>query len=132
MKFSSAVSYALAAVAQIAANGGSRPLANRVICETAKMPERFVLQVLRHLVNGGVLISVRGVDGGYRLARPAHQITVLDIYEAIDRFDNGADVWCQGLAPASQRVLRAAFEGIVTDARKRLSGVTIADLKVKP
>ncbi|WP_428303688.1 RrF2 family transcriptional regulator [Lacipirellula sp.] len=131
MKFSSAVSYALAAVVQIAANGGSRPLANRIICETAKMPERFVLQILRHLVNAGVLTSVRGVDGGYKLARPANRISLLDIYESIDHFDGGKDVWCQGLVPSSQQILRETFDGIVTDARKRLSGVTIADLRAK-
>ena len=129
MKFSNSVSYALAAVVQIAANPSSTPLACRIICEQAKMPERFVLQILRQLVNGGVLISVLGAEGGYKLARPANQITLLEIYESVDRFDEGADMWCNGLAPASQRVVRGAMEGIIADARKRLGNLTVADLK---
>jgi hypothetical protein len=83
------------------------------------MPSRFVLQVLRHLVNGGVVTSVRGVFGGYRLAKPASGITALDIYEAVDSLADNVDMRLDALAPASRRVLTASLDGIVADARKR-------------
>ena len=48
------------------------------------MPERFLLQILRNLVTHGILRSTRGVDGGYSLVRPADEVSVLDVIEAIE------------------------------------------------
>jgi Rrf2 family protein len=48
------------------------------------MPERFLLQILRTLVTHGLLTSVRGVYGGYCLARSPEEISLLEIIEAID------------------------------------------------
>lgn len=43
-----------------------------------------VSKVLKLLVGGGLVESLRGVKGGYRLARPANQITIVDIILALD------------------------------------------------
>jgi Rrf2 family protein len=129
VKFNQTVVYAIAAVVQIAADSSGKPLANAAICERAGMPSRFLLQVLRHLVNGGVVTSVRGVFGGYRLAKPASEITVLDIYEAVDSLADDVDMHLDALAPASRRALTAALDGIVADTRKRLASIAVADLK---
>jgi Rrf2 family protein len=67
------------------------------------MPERFLLQVLRTLVNEGLLKSTRGVDGGYRLSRPLSQITLLEIVEAIDGPIQPELPQISGLTPAAQR-----------------------------
>lgn len=48
------------------------------------MPSRFLVQVLRKLSIYGVLHSTRGVRGGYCLARPLDEISLLDIFEIID------------------------------------------------
>jgi Rrf2 family protein len=114
---------------QIADDASGKPLSRATICERTGMPSRFVLQVLRHLVNGGVVTSVRGVFGGYRLNKPASAITVLDIYEAVDSLADDVDMRLDALAPASRRILTAALDGIVADTRKRLASVTVADLK---
>lgn len=130
MKFNKTVAYAVAAVVQVAANSSTKPVANRIVCERTQMPERFVLQIMRLLVNGGVLIGVRGFDGGYKLARPAHQITLLDIYESVDSLGEDSDVGFNRLSPVSQRIVANAIEGIVADARKRLAKLTVAELRV--
>jgi Rrf2 family transcriptional regulator, iron-sulfur cluster assembly transcription factor len=129
VKFNQSVVYAIAAVVQIAADASGKPLSNAAICERTGMPTRFLLQILRHLVNGGVVTSERGVFGGYRLAKPASEITILDIYEAVDSIADDVDMHLDALAPASRRSLTATLDEIVADARKRLTSITVADLK---
>jgi Rrf2 family protein len=96
------------------------------------MPERFLLQVLRTLVNEGILKSTRGVDGGYRLARPMSQITLLDIVEAIDGPIQPELPQIGGLTPQSQRKLAEALGDIAADAKRRLASITLAQLKAAP
>ena len=47
------------------------------------MPEGYVLQILRKLRMAGLLNSTRGVQGGYNLARPIDQISVMDVCDAL-------------------------------------------------
>ncbi|MEZ6071800.1 MAG: Rrf2 family transcriptional regulator [Pirellulales bacterium] len=84
MKLSRTVGYALQAMVQLAATEDDGPVSCRRLAEAGGMPERFLLQILRSLVTNGLLESTRGVEGGYRLARNAEDISVLDILEAID------------------------------------------------
>jgi Rrf2 family protein len=93
------------------------------------MPERFLLQVLRSLVNEGILKSTRGVDGGYRLARPLTQITLLDIVEAIDGPIQPDLPQIGGLSTQGQRRLTETLGDIAGDARRRLGALTLAQLK---
>lgn len=93
------------------------------------MPERFLLQVLRTLVNEGLLTSTRGVDGGYRLAKPLSQITLLDVVEAIDGPIQPELPQIGGLTPPSQRKLAEALSDVASDAKKRLASVTLSQLK---
>lgn len=93
------------------------------------MPERFLLQVLRNLVNEGLLKSTRGVDGGYRLAKPLTQITMLDIVEAIDGPVQPELPQIGGLTPQSQKKLSEVLGDVASDAKKRLASVTLAQLK---
>jgi len=92
------------------------------------MPARFLLQILRSLVNHGVLESTRGVDGGYRLARPADRISLLEIIEAIDG-KLAADVplsasW-SGFARSR---IESVMQQVAADANSRLDSVKLASL----
>lgn len=48
------------------------------------LPRDFLAKVFQKLVHGGVLRSAKGRGGGFSLARPAHEITLMSIVEAID------------------------------------------------
>ena len=48
------------------------------------MPKDFLAKILRELVRGGLVESVRGAKGGYRLARSPSDITFLDVVECIE------------------------------------------------
>ena len=85
MKLTRASSYALHAVAYMAQQKNSdKPVASHKIAQERGIPERFLLKVLKPLVSARVLMSIKGPNGGYKLARPASDITVLEIVEAVD------------------------------------------------
>src|SRR5213080_2075242 len=84
MKLTRASSYALHAVVFMATQKSDRPVASHLIAQARGIPERFLLKVLKPLVSARVLYSVKGPNGGYRLAKPATDISVLEILEAVD------------------------------------------------
>lgn len=84
MRLTRASSYALHALAHIAAAKPSKPTPSHEIAKAHQIPERFLLKVLKPLVAAGLLHSVKGPRGGYRLARPAREISLLEIIEAVD------------------------------------------------
>jgi len=84
MKLTRASSYALHAVAYMAQQKTDRPVASHKIAQERGIPERFLLKVLKPLVSARVLMSIKGPNGGYRLAKSPSDITVLEIVEAVD------------------------------------------------
>jgi Rrf2 family protein len=54
------------------------------IAEAQKIPTSFMAKILRSLVRARLLRSSRGVNGGFALARPAAEINMLEIVEAIE------------------------------------------------
>jgi len=84
MKLTRASSYALHAVAYMAAEKSDSPVASHHIAQARGIPERFLLKVLKPLVSARVLHSVKGPNGGYQLARSPGDITMLEIVEAVD------------------------------------------------
>lgn len=55
-----------------------------VIAESAEVPYDFARQIANRLAHAGLLQSKRGSRGGFFLARPAHEISLLDIFRAMD------------------------------------------------
>ena len=84
MKLTCASSYALHAVVYMAQQKNDRPVASHKIAQERGIHARFLLKVLKPLVSARVLTSVKGPNGGYKLARPATDISVLEIVEAVD------------------------------------------------
>jgi Rrf2 family protein len=84
MKLTRASSYALHAVAYMAVQKHDKPVASHHIAQARGIPERFLLKVLKPLVSARVLMSVKGPNGGYRLARTPSDISMLEILEAVD------------------------------------------------
>ncbi len=67
------------------AYGGSRaPVQVRVIGERQRIPERFLEQIFQRLRKAELVRGKRGPGGGYVLARPAAEITLRDILEAVE------------------------------------------------
>jgi Rrf2 family protein len=130
MKLTRASSYALHAVAHMAALGEDKPVASHHIARARGIPELFLLKILKPLVSAHILRSVKGPNGGYRLARPAAKITMLEIVEAVDGPIRGA----APLSDGSKNGLDAKLEAICTQAaeqvRRQLGKVHLSDLRV--
>ena len=54
------------------------------IGQAQDIPESFLAKILQSLVHGGLALSQRGAHGGFALARPAGEITMRDVIEAVD------------------------------------------------
>ena len=84
MIFSSATEYAIRGIAEVAARGPNvRVLLEDVVAGTS-LPRDFMAKVFQKLVHAGVLRSAKGRGGGFSLARPAHEITLMHVVEAIE------------------------------------------------
>jgi Rrf2 family transcriptional regulator, cysteine metabolism repressor len=93
--------YAVVALAELARSGeGPVPIAQ--IAERRGMPVQFLEQLFTTLRRGGLLQSQRGVKGGYRLARPPEQITILEVVQALDgrlgeEAKEAGGIWAEGV-----------------------------------
>lgn len=56
----------------------------REIAKKMDIPQEFLAKILKTLVASGLVRSTRGAHGGYSLARPASQISFLDVIEAVE------------------------------------------------
>ncbi len=129
MKLTRAASYALHAMVHIAGHKPNTPLASHEVARARHIPERFLLKVLKPLVSEGLLVSVKGPHGGYRLARPATQITMLDIIEAVEGPVRGlASFHANGEHQALDKHLDRVCGDIAEATRKQLSSVRLSHL----
>ena len=83
MRLTKKSKYAARAVVEVSLNG-SGPLGVAEISRRQRIPERFLEQILGELRRAGILESRRGAHGGYYLAIPGEEVTVLDIVEILD------------------------------------------------
>jgi Rrf2 family protein len=128
MKISRTVAYAVQATLQLAQAKSSLPVPCSQLAADGKMPERFLLQILRQLVTHGILHSTRGVDGGYTLDRPPERISLLEVIEAIDGPLNADLVSGEGATMPHEERLRATLNEITNAARSHLESVKLSDL----
>jgi Rrf2 family protein len=76
--------YALHALIVLAEHGGREPMMIADIAEEAGVPRKFLEQILLGLKKRGIVQSMRGRAGGYRLGRPAKEISFADIIRETD------------------------------------------------
>src|SRR5262245_45663545 len=132
MKLSRTVSYAVKATLQLAQLEADAPVPCSKLASEGKMPERFLLQILRNLVTHGILRSTRGVDGGYALVRPADQISLLEVIEAIEGPYDATLEMGEGLSANAQQKLQEALSGVTRSTRKQLEAIKLSQLLKAP
>jgi len=128
MQISRTVMYALQATVVLSRSDLGVPVPCRTLSQHGQMPQRFLVQVLRNLVTHGVLRSTLGAGGGYVLARPASEISLLQI---VDALDNPLDLKVPivpGVVEALRKRVQISVSRSAAAGRKHLESVTLADL----
>ncbi|HUS38068.1 MAG TPA: Rrf2 family transcriptional regulator [Pirellulales bacterium] len=128
MKFSRAVVYAIRATTLLAKFDSLGPVPSSRLAAQGEMPERFLLQILRSMVNSGILSSTRGVDGGYRLVKAPEEINLLEVIESVEgplKLEASLD---KGQNDSASDRLAQVMKKITLSSRQHLQETTLADL----
>ena len=84
LRLSKKAEYALMALKDLASRPEAEAASARDIAERYAIPVELMAKVLQRLARRRLLVSHHGTRGGYLLARPASQVSVADVIEAID------------------------------------------------
>ena len=94
------------------------------------IPKQYLEQLLGGLRRNGLIRSVRGSNGGYQIAKPAAEISLLDILDAMEGplalSDCIADDRC--CAKATQCRVRDMWEQLTNNINRELASVTLKDM----
>jgi FeS assembly SUF system regulator len=125
--------YAVIVMAHSAGHDGEARLSAASVSEATGLPLPTVAKVTGMLSRAGLILSHRGAGGGFTLARPAGDISIADIIEAVDgpialtlcADHGGAQGDCERTATCAMRAPWQIINGRVRDA---LSALSLADL----
>lgn len=129
MRISERVDNAVRAMAELAAGDGT-PMKAEAIARRQDISLKFLLDILRELRHAELVRSKRGPDGGFTLARPAAEISLADIFRAIDGpLADVHDESLRGLSyPAPASSLPRVWMAVRGSLRSVLETVSVADL----
>jgi DNA-binding IscR family transcriptional regulator len=98
--------YAVEALVELHLRGDGKPVPIPELARRRDIPLQFLEQLFATLRRAGILRSQRGVKGGYAFARPAEQVTVLEIVELLD---GPIGAGARGVFADAARAARAVF-----------------------
>ena len=88
MLFSTKAEYGVRLMVELGRRAGdgdaAEPVALAAVAEAELLPLSYLEHLVAKLRQAGLVTSVRGAHGGYRLARPASEIAMLDVVEALE------------------------------------------------
>jgi Rrf2 family protein len=132
MMISPTAEYALRAVVALGQQRGE-PVTTTRIADMTRVPAGYLAKVLQILGKAGLVVSRRGLGGGFVLSRPAERISVLEVVNAVDpisRIDScPLNIPSHGtnLCPLHNRLDEA-----IASVEKSFAETTIADLLAEP
>jgi len=133
LKLSKLADYATVLMTAVA-NECAQTLTGQILAERTHIPLPTVAKLLKVLARGGLLESVRGAHGGYRLARSAERITIADIINALEGpiavtacSSHGGECSLE-----TDCATRANWRLINTAIRGALEAVTLAQMAQRP
>jgi Rrf2 family transcriptional regulator, iron-sulfur cluster assembly transcription factor len=125
--------YAVMAMADLAGHeGATRPVSLAEIAKRQEISLSYLEQLFAKLRKGGLVKSVRGPGGGYRLSRPATDVRIADIILAVDepmtatRCEAGSPKGCTGTT--TRCVTHDLWEELGRQIHVFLSSVSLADV----
>ena len=125
MNISSRCDYACRAIVELAHHvSKNTPLTATTIADSRNIPEKYLVHILLQLKKAGLLTSVRGAQGGYKLAQKPGDISLLDIVHAVD----GPLMDPPPCADESSKELEATWARVTEQFEAVLTETTIEDI----
>ena len=87
MRISSNQYFAVESLARLATCDGARPYPPELLADSINRSLSFTEQLMAELAEAGLVTAARGPHGGYYLKRPAHRITVAEVFRAFGELD---------------------------------------------
>ncbi|MEM7746329.1 MAG: Rrf2 family transcriptional regulator [Pseudomonadota bacterium] len=134
MKLSTKGRYAVTALADIALHSDAGPVPLGEISERQDISLAYLEQLFVRLRRNGLVASVRGPGGGYRLARAASEIAIAEVMVAVDERLNAMGCngkYEEGIGCGKSReacLTHALWEQLSANVHVFLSGISIADV----
>jgi Rrf2 family protein len=131
MRLTVKADYAIRALAELAARAqDSTPMTAEEISDAQAIPRRFLLGIMAELRRDHLVVSHRGVNGGYLLGHPAADITIADVIRSIEGplAEIGDDRPGEITYPGPAAVLADVWVAVRASLRSVLEEVTLADL----
>jgi Rrf2 family iron-sulfur cluster assembly transcriptional regulator len=132
MHLNRGVEYGIQGLTYLARDGGGRSALLREVSRATAVPESFLSKIFQRLVRSGLIRSRRGFRGGFLLARPASQITLREVVEALQgpiatppgNLASGE----KGSAATAGSALQQALARAQSRVRAVFEEITVADL----
>jgi Rrf2 family protein len=127
--------YGLRCLLQVAVHSGPGPVTAPQIAQREGLGPEYVARIMRTLRGGGLVASARGASGGYRLRRPADQISVWEAIRVLGGefiSDGFCDCWSgqrRECTHASDCAVRALWRRLEVTLRQTLERTSLEDLK---
>lgn len=131
LKLSTKGKYGVKALFELAMHEGTGPMSLKSISERQNLSEHYLEQLAAPLRKAGLIVSVRGAQGGYSLSRPANQITVGDIIRVLEGpigFTDCATEGEPGPDCAVDCVVHGVWEKVTQEIINVIDGITLQDL----
>jgi len=132
MKLSTKGRYAMVALVDIAMNSGGALVTLGDIAQRQDISLPYLEQLFVKLRRGGLVQSVRGPGGGYRLARPASEIRVVDVLaavdETVDAMHKGAGASGGASGSRAQSLTNRLWEGLSAHVYVYLHQTRLSDV----
>ena len=131
MRITQEADYAIRMCCFLSTVDGTRDAAT--IADSASVPQRFSLKILRKLAHSGVVISRKGACGGYGLKIPAEELSILRVVSAIDGELSISkclsDDYCCSRNPDKNRCrMHRVFCYLNRELAQKLDKLTVADI----
>jgi FeS assembly SUF system regulator len=130
LRLSKLTDYAVVVLVRLAP--GDRVQTSPGIAAATGIPEPTVAKVLKALAGRGLVASLRGARGGYRLMRPLSAIPIADVIKAIDgpitltACVDGGNSGCEALDLCP---MRGRWDPVNDAIQNALSSITLADMQ---
>ncbi len=129
---SEAASLGLHAVAALA-RGGSDRMTVRELAQELRASAAHLAKVLVSLEHAGIVSGTRGPAGGYQLTRPPDQVSVLEVYEALEgRLGSTGCPFAIPVCDGTRCVLGSFFNHLTQQAADKLRRTTVSDITLTP